>query len=426
MTDDFELLREYVEHGAEPAFRALVERHARMVHGTALRLLGNAMAAEEASQAVFILLARKASSIRRGTVLAGWLYRTTQFVARAALRSDKRRMERHEQLATMNDPSDSAWPKISLLLEDAMADLNAVDRNAVLLRFFEGRTFAEVALSLGTTEPAAKMRISRAVEKLRQFMAREGITVSATTLPVLLAEQAAPAATDGLIQSISSAALASNAASSASLLTLLKGTLKLMAWNKIRNTALAALLILLLGGTGIFVALEMSRKKNSALTVETFTPMAGEWEGDFEMRSAGAEIPVTQRTAMSVRSLNGGRACEIEMRILQPDGSIAATYQFHHTLNEAGDRIATMDGPSLTRQLVDGTVTVSLNDARTGEWRAGFHAVGPNGSDTTECEWQRRGDELIIRRQDRTETPQGLQERKYEMRLRRSNSTARL
>jgi RNA polymerase sigma factor (sigma-70 family) len=426
MTDDFELLRDYVERGAEPAFRTLVERHARMVHGGALRLLGNATAAEEASQAVFILLARKASSIRRGTVLAGWLYRTTQFVARAALRSERRRTERHDQLAIMNDSPDTVWPKVSLLLEDAMADLNATDRNAVLLRFFEGRTFAEVARSLGTTEPAAKMRISRAVEKLRQFMAREGVAVSATTLPGMLAEQAASAVPIGLVQSISLAALANNAASSTSLITMLKGALKLMAWNKLRNTALAVILILLLGGAGVLVVLNTPRKSPTTLTVETFAPMAGEWEGDFEMRSEGAEIPVKQRTAMSVRSLNGGRACEIEMRILQPDGSVAATYQFHHSLNEAGNRISTMDGPNPARQLVDGTVTVSADNPRTGEWRAGFHAVGPNGSDTTECEWQRRGDELIIKRQDRTETANGPMERRYEMHLRRSSVTARL
>ena len=75
---------------------------------------------------------------------------------------------------------------------------------------------------------------------------------------------------------------------------------------------------------------------------------------------------------------------------------------------------------------VDGEVTVSMDNPRTGEWRAGFQAVAPDNGDFTDCEWHRRADELTIRRRDRTETPQGLQERKYELRLRRSNSTARL
>src|SRR5215211_1209282 len=103
MANDYELLREHVEQGSEEAFRTLVERHARMVYGTAWRVLGNAQAAEETAQAVFILLARKASPIRCETILAGWLYRTTRFVALEALRSEKRRRERHEKLAEMND-----------------------------------------------------------------------------------------------------------------------------------------------------------------------------------------------------------------------------------------------------------------------------------------------------------------------------------
>src|SRR5262245_52000141 len=99
MPDDFELLREHVERGSEDAFRTLVERHAGMVYGTALRMVREAVLAEEVMQAVFVILARKAASLRPGTVLAGWLHRTTHFVALEALRSERRRQQHYRQFA---------------------------------------------------------------------------------------------------------------------------------------------------------------------------------------------------------------------------------------------------------------------------------------------------------------------------------------
>src|SRR5262245_64571004 len=97
MLNDFELLREHVAQGSEDAFHTLVERHAPMVHGTALRMVRDATLAEEITQAVFIILARKAASLRPGTVLAGWLHRTTRFVALEALRSERRRQQHYRQ-----------------------------------------------------------------------------------------------------------------------------------------------------------------------------------------------------------------------------------------------------------------------------------------------------------------------------------------
>src|SRR3954453_11297618 len=91
MKDDRELLREYAEGGSDEAFRLIVERHAGMVHGAALRIVREPSFAEEIAQAVFILLARKSASLPRSVVLAGWLHQTTRFVALAALRSERRR-----------------------------------------------------------------------------------------------------------------------------------------------------------------------------------------------------------------------------------------------------------------------------------------------------------------------------------------------
>src|SRR4051795_5774048 len=103
MGDDLELLREYSQRGSEDAFRALVERHAGMVHGAALRMVRDAALAQDITQAVFILLARKAGEFKNGTVVAGWLYRTTRFSALQTLRSERRRQHQHAQTECMND-----------------------------------------------------------------------------------------------------------------------------------------------------------------------------------------------------------------------------------------------------------------------------------------------------------------------------------
>src|SRR5215510_1101597 len=100
MSDDLELLQEYARQGSERAFETLVRRHAGLVHSAALRQVRDPDLAEEITQTVFILLARKADSLGPNTIVPGWLYRTTRYVAAAALRVQRRR-ERREQEAHM-------------------------------------------------------------------------------------------------------------------------------------------------------------------------------------------------------------------------------------------------------------------------------------------------------------------------------------
>src|SRR5437868_3250526 len=102
MSNDFEILREYVEKRSDDAFRLMVDRHSGLVHGVAFRIVHDEGLAQEVTQAVFIILTRKAEKLPRGTILAGWLYRTARFVAMEALRTEKRRQERHEDFARMN------------------------------------------------------------------------------------------------------------------------------------------------------------------------------------------------------------------------------------------------------------------------------------------------------------------------------------
>src|SRR5437762_3236012 len=123
MLEDGQLLREYIEARSDEAFRTLVQRHTGMVHGAALRMTRNESTAQEITQAVFIILARKAPSLSRKTVLAGWLYRTARFVALEALRTERRRREHTRDFADVKDTleSDVVWNQIAPMLEEAMS-----------------------------------------------------------------------------------------------------------------------------------------------------------------------------------------------------------------------------------------------------------------------------------------------------------------
>src|SRR5215472_5450524 len=230
--DDIELLREYARHHSEEAFATLVSRHINLVYSAALRYTGNHHQAEVLTQAVFIILARKADSLRSGTVLPGWLFHTTRLTARNYLRSENRRARR-EQEAFMETDSDecfdSRWRDVAPLLDDAIAHLGQRDRDAIVLRFLQGKDYKAVADATGGTAEAAQMRVNRALEKLRKLFAKRGVTLSAAGLAGLMAAHGAHAAPIGL----------------ASTLTVVKGTLKLMAWTKLKFSVAAGLVLLL-------------------------------------------------------------------------------------------------------------------------------------------------------------------------------------
>ncbi|HKX62346.1 MAG TPA: sigma-70 family RNA polymerase sigma factor [Verrucomicrobiae bacterium] len=196
--EDHELLREYADQQSDPAFAELVRRHVDMVYSIALRLVHQNQLAEDVTQLVFIRLAQKARSIRPGVVLTGWLYRTTQFAAQAALRSDWRRRKRESlamQFSDLNQCPESSWDEVAPLLEEAMGRLRPAEQDAVLLRFFGGKSLQEVGHALGISDDGAQKRISRALGRLRQFLARRGVNVPMGVLGAMLAAnttQAAP------------------------------------------------------------------------------------------------------------------------------------------------------------------------------------------------------------------------------------------
>ena len=211
--NDPELLQAWATRRDEPAFAEIVRRHLGLVYGSALRQVREPVLAQEVAQAVFLVLADKAGSLGDGVVLSGWLFRTTRFVAARALRAERRRTHHEQQAAAMqridlDAPSSAAtdrWDEVGPHLDAALAALPATDRNAVLLRFFEKQPLRAVGERLGLGEEAAKKRVSRAVEKLRAFLAGKGVVLTAAGLLALLTEMPSSAAPAGLADKIADA-----------------------------------------------------------------------------------------------------------------------------------------------------------------------------------------------------------------------------
>ena len=221
MIADSELLRRYRESRCERAFTELVERHIDFIYSAARRqVAGNADLAKDVAQQVFIELAQKASSLSPDTVLTAWLYTRTRFAASKALRSEQRRHAREEKACMEPQPpptSDPGWDELQPVLDTVMHELDERDRTAVLLRYFEGRPLADVGAKLGLTEDAVRMRLGRALDKLRQLLARRGITSTAAGLAGLLAQQTVISAPAGLALNIAGTALASASATTTGL-----------------------------------------------------------------------------------------------------------------------------------------------------------------------------------------------------------------
>jgi RNA polymerase sigma factor (sigma-70 family) len=218
MTQDQELLRQYGEAGSESAFTELVNRYIGLVYATAARQLEDPDWARDVTQVVFTDLARKARSLSSRVVLAGWLHEATRFAAAKVVRAERRRRAREKEAMAMHAPAPESapdWDLLSAVLDSAIGELSTIDRDAVLLRFFERRDFQAVGTALGVSEEAAKKRVSRALERLRVRLRRRGVTLTGTALAVALTGGAMQSAPAGLAISIATTSLTEASAAAA-------------------------------------------------------------------------------------------------------------------------------------------------------------------------------------------------------------------
>jgi RNA polymerase sigma factor (sigma-70 family) len=244
MMDDGQLLQQYRREGSEPAFGELVTRHIDVVYSAALRVAGgDSHLAQDVTQTVFMDLARKARSLPRDVVLAGWLYRHAWYTAAKMVRTERRRQTREQtamEMRALDDNTGSPWDLIAPHLDEGLNQLSASDRDAIVLRFFKQQDFRVIGASLGVSEDAAQKRVSRALEKLRGVLSKRDVTLTATALASVLAAEAVTAAPVGLAISVTTTALA-GAVTVGTGLSLT--TMKIMAMTKLQIGVAGAILI---------------------------------------------------------------------------------------------------------------------------------------------------------------------------------------
>jgi RNA polymerase sigma factor (sigma-70 family) len=250
--DDIALLREYTVRNSETAFETLVSRRIGFVYSAALRQVRDPHLAEEVTQAVFIILAKKAARISAETILTGWLFRTTRFAAlaqtRAAAKRRQREQEAHMQTEIQHAAPDPLWEQMSPMLDEALASLGETDRQAILLRFFENKGLADVGSALKANEDTARKRVTRALEKLRKYFSKHGVVSKATIIATGISANSVQAAPAHLAIAITATAMKGSAVA-ASTLTLVKGTLNIMAWIKAKMAIVIGASTLLAGAT---------------------------------------------------------------------------------------------------------------------------------------------------------------------------------
>ena len=263
MGDDSELLRQYADSRSEEAFAELVRRHIGSVYAVALRSVGgDAHLANDVTQEVFTDLARKAAPLSRRATLVGWLFVASRYAALKSVRSDQLQRMLGERAQSMTEhavhpETEPAWEELRGVLDDAIHELNERDREAILLHFFDKRTYADLGTKLAITESGARMRVERALEKLRASLGRRGITSTGTALAVALGGQAAAAVPGALATAVTTAALAGAANSGGATLLILMS---------ITKTQLAAAVAIAVTGAAILGVAQL--REISALRAE--------------------------------------------------------------------------------------------------------------------------------------------------------------
>jgi RNA polymerase sigma factor (sigma-70 family) len=209
---DFELLQRFARQGEQAAFGAVVRRHLDLVFATALRKVGDAGGAQEISQNVFSVLARKAWRFAPDDSLPAWLHQTALLESKFWLRGELRRRRREEIAAelgttmkTSEDPS--TFKALVPLLDDALLSLRERDRTALLLRYYESHSLRDLGAAVGVSEDTAQKRVRSALEKLAEFFKRRGYKTATGAAAAAALQHTAASASAAMVSTVVGVAL---------------------------------------------------------------------------------------------------------------------------------------------------------------------------------------------------------------------------
>ncbi len=269
MTEDVELLGHYASERSEAAFAEFTRRHIDLVYSAALRVVnGDVHAAQDVTQQVFTEVARQAKGLARHPALVGWLYTTTRNMALRMNRTEQRRKAREQEANTMNellhgDSPAADWTQLGPVLEDVMHELDEKDRHALLLRFFQNKPLREVGSALNLNENAARMRVERALDKMRGKLASRGIGTTAGVLAAAMAANAVQAAPAGLAATVSASAVTGAALQLTTAITATKA----ITMTALQKSIVAAALTVAVG-TGVYAVRQGSQMREQIQTLE--------------------------------------------------------------------------------------------------------------------------------------------------------------
>jgi RNA polymerase sigma factor (sigma-70 family) len=307
---DADLLRLYAEQRSEAAFAELVRRYARLVLATCLRETGDRALAEDAAQGTFLLLSQKAGGLYRVEALAGWLYTASRYVARNLVKQERRRQAREaramEESMPLPDPGNPLWDQIEPHFHAALDRLKPADRAAILLRYVQNESLAEVGATLGIPENTARMRINRAMAKIRAHLARVGIVVSLALLADLLEERATYAFPTTLLVAGSGSTTLS--APTRPVQIAVRRTASLLLLLALREPICLTLgAVVLAGGVAVGYHLQAQRL-SPAERLRLFTALRGSWTGTLDFADDRTKQRFTFPTTVVFDPQNGNGA----------------------------------------------------------------------------------------------------------------------
>lgn len=342
---DLELLQRFIRDRVQDAFTELVRRHVDLVHSAALRQVRSPQLAEEVAQSVFTDLARDAAGLKPDTVLVAWLHTVTRRTAVDVIRRESRRQLREQIAVEMNimNATEASWPQIEPLLDEAVAALDETERAAVLLRYFENKSLREVGAQLGVGDDAAQKRVSRAVEKLREFFTKRGVNVGAGGLAVVISANAVQAAPVGLVVTISAAALTGTAVSTS---TIIAAATKTIAMTTLRKTLVTGGLVVgVVSCIAFYFSHVNSKITPDILQKETGSPAASQMTGaavrsDDEAATQTEPDPVKLlRTVMRARTKIHSGIIEFQYSLERFNKGRRETNQLRFAATFDGDKL---------------------------------------------------------------------------------------